>query len=130
MRFRTPEAIEFEIPDEWWNFAEMSKFSPTPGGFYVFPLQLASEVEVVPVSEVEPPRRNAGVEGLKKHKLMPVLFAMVDPEGVLPPVPVAENEVGSRYRFRALDGYHRYYASVAVGYTKLPVIIRKQVEVL
>jgi hypothetical protein len=127
MRFSVPDGSEFEIPDDWWSFAEMDKFSPAPGGFYVFPFELADDVTVVFVSDVEPPKRNPGVQGLKKHKLMPVLFAMADPQGVLPPIPVTGTETGSRYRFRALDGYHRYYASVAVGYTKLPVIIHNRV---
>jgi hypothetical protein len=29
-----------------------------------------------------------------------------------------------RYRVKVRNGYHRYYASVAVGFTKLPVVVR------
>jgi hypothetical protein len=28
MLFKMPDASEFEIPEEWWTFAEMDKFSP------------------------------------------------------------------------------------------------------
>ena len=27
MKFKTPSGIDFEIPDDWWNFAEMNDFS-------------------------------------------------------------------------------------------------------
>jgi len=29
-----------------------------------------------------------------------------------------------RYRVKVRNGYHRYYTSVAVGFTKLPVVVR------
>ena len=34
MRFETPtEQVAFEIPDEWWQFAEMDAFSSKGAGF-------------------------------------------------------------------------------------------------
>jgi hypothetical protein len=29
MRFETPRGVPFEIPDEWWTFAEMDAFART-----------------------------------------------------------------------------------------------------
>jgi ParB-like chromosome segregation protein Spo0J len=51
------------------------------------------------------------------------LLAFVSPECALPPVEVIRAFSG-RYDLKIINGYHRYYASVAVGYTKLPVVIR------
>lgn len=57
MKFRTPvDAIEFEIPDEWWTFAEMGAFSPNGGGYYPYPFQLANSVKVVEIADIEPPQ--------------------------------------------------------------------------
>ena len=126
MKFRTPaSAIEFDIPDEWWTFAEMSAFSPGGGGYYPYPFQLANSVEVVRLADVEPPRRNDGVPPFKKYKLVPILLAFGSPECALPPVEVEPmpNDGGTKYR--VVNGYHRYYASVAAGYTKIPVTIRQ-----
>ncbi|MTW18780.1 hypothetical protein GJ689_21500 [Rhodoplanes serenus] len=121
--------VFFEIPDEWWQFAEMDRFSPHRGGGY-FPYRAGAEedVEVVPIGDVEPPQRSEGVPLFKKYKLLPVLFAFTSPECELPPVEVNVIDSGGRYRFRVKNGYHRFYASAAVGYTRLPIILRQPFE--
>jgi hypothetical protein len=117
--FRIPlTTTEFEIPDEWWAFAEMNKF--TLDGVRHYPASRGSDWKPVSIDEVEPPKRNGGIEPFKKYKLMPVLFAFQSPECELPPVEVCEASEGP-YRFKVRNGYHRYYASLAVGYRKLPV---------
>jgi hypothetical protein len=121
-RFKIPlTTTEFEIPDEWWVFAEMDKFTPDGGGYY--PASPNSDWEPVSIDQLEPPKRNGGIQSFRKYKLMPVLFAFQSPECALPPVEVCEASDGP-YRFKVRNGYHRYYASSAVGYRKLPVIVR------
>ena len=124
MVFNTPNNdFTFDIPDDWWLFAEMDKFSPHECGFYLFPPKLDSIVKVVPIVEVELPTRDDGVPLLIKRNLLPILFGFTDPECVLPPVKVTELPQTHRYRFRLLNGCHRYYASVTAGYTRLPVTV-------
>lgn len=124
MKFNTPNKDSpFDILDDWWLCAEMDNFSPHECGFYLYPWQLARRVEVVPIVEVQPPTRNDGVPLLVKRNLLPILFGFTDPNCALPPVKVTELPQPHRYRFRLRDGCHRYYASVAAGYTKLPVIV-------
>ena len=121
MQFETPDgAMTFEIPDEWWTFADMGCFPD--GEFYPYPLQQADKVRVVSITDVEPPRRNDGVPPFKKYKMLPVLFAFTSPECALPAIEVSACSEG-HYRFRVQNGYHRYYASVAVGFTKLPIVL-------
>jgi hypothetical protein len=67
--------------------------------------------------------RNSGVPPFKKYKMVPILFALSSPECALPPVEV-DALAPAAHRFRLHNGYHRYYASVAVGYPSLPVVIR------
>ncbi|GMO47821.1 hypothetical protein BwSF12_54910 [Bradyrhizobium ottawaense] len=123
MRFELPEgAGSFDIPDDWWRFAEMERFQPSPGGYYPYKLRPQNDVEIVSIAEVEPPRRNPGVPMLKKFKMMPVLFAFQSPECALPPVEVYCATSGP-YRFTVHNGFHRFYGSMAAGYTHLPVLV-------
>ena len=126
MQFETPvTGTRFEIPDEWWSFADMDSFTLQGGRFYPYHQIMGApggDVEVVRLAEVEPPLRNEGVPPFKKYKLLQVLFAFQSPEGALPPVEVFLASSG-RYRFKVRNGYHRYYASVAVGFAQLPIVV-------
>lgn len=129
MKFITPGTeIEFEIPDEWWMFAEMDKFKLNGGRFYPYPSS-ATNVEAVDTSEIEPPTRNKNIPPFKKFKLVPVLMAFTSPECSLPPVEVVPNNSSNTYRFKVKNGYHRFYASIAVGYPMLPIIITEPYEI-
>jgi len=122
MQFRTPTGVSFEIPDEWWVCADMGSFSK--GANTSYPCWPGSQnVQIVSLVEVEPPTRSAGVPPFKKCKLIPVLFGFQSPESPLPPVPVLLNGTPGQYRYKVYDGYHRYYASAAVGYESLPVVV-------
>lgn len=125
MRFHTPDTTRaFDIPDEWWAFAEMDAFSPSPGSFYPYSSSGEGDTQVVPLLGIEPPSRNEGVSPFRKYKLVPVLLAFSSPECALPPVEVSCLHNSGTYQYRVVNGYHRYYASVAVGYTSIPVVVR------
>lgn len=129
MRFRTPRGDSaFEIPDDWWRFAEMDGFSPAPGGFYPYRAKAEDGVEVVALTEIEPPQRDHGIGLFKKYKLLPLLFAFSSPECRLPPVEVHASDSAGPYRLKVHNGFHRYYASVAAGYTKLPTVLVEPLE--
>jgi hypothetical protein len=117
-------SIEFEIPDDWWQFCDMENFRPATT-FYLYS-QRDVGVQTVPIAEVRPPERSAGVVGLHKNRLAPILLAFMSDRCTVPAVPVRELADGDRYRYEVLDGYHRYYASIAAGYTRLPVLIRSE----
>jgi hypothetical protein len=127
MKFKTsPTGVAFDIPDDWWAFAEMEKFSGIGGGCYFYGGQPSEHLtEVIDLSDVEPPSRNTGVPLFKKYKLVPVLFAFTSPECSLPPVRVERRLSPHCYRYRVTNGVHRYYASAAVGYTRLPILIQE-----
>jgi hypothetical protein len=124
MKFYTPApSVEFEIPDDWWLFAGMDEFKLYGGGF--FPPN-TPDCELVPLDQIEPPRRNATTPLFRKYKMVPVLFAFMSPECALPPVELNPIEGSGRYRYKVHNGFHRYYASAAVGYTQLPVTIHEE----
>jgi hypothetical protein len=122
MQFRTPAGMSFEIPDEWWACADMNKFSKGENQSYsCWPG--SQKVDIVPLAEIEPPQRGDGIPPFKKYKLVPILFGFQSPESPLPPVEVLRQEPPTQYRFKVFNGYHRYYASIAVGYLSLPVFV-------
>ncbi len=107
--------IAFEIPDEWWTFADMADFRP---GSEFYPPDM-SPYEKLALAEIQPPARS-GIPLFKKYKLLPVLFAFQSPECCLPLVDVIELPEPGRYRYAVHNGLHRFYGSVAAGYTYIP----------
>ena len=124
MKFRTPRGdVEFAIDDDWWHFAEMDAFSSRRiGDHFPIPVGSAEHVSVVETFDVQPPARSAGVDSFKKYKLVPLLCALRSPECAIPPISVARNSAGALYPYRVTNGFHRFYASVAVGYPRIAVV--------
>jgi len=117
MLFEVPgSAATFEIPDEWWEFCDMRSFKPRSNYYPYDPG--AESVELLDLRAVEPPRRDTGAP-FKKYKLVPVLLAFVSPECALPPIGAAKTASGYVVR----NGFHRFYASVAVGYKSIPAVV-------
>lgn len=127
MHFRHPfEAIEFEVPNEWLAMADAQSFMPKGTAF------LASSTPewptiLVPITEVEAPVRNRGVIGLHEDRSVSVLRAMVNTQP-LPPIEVHKKPSSLSGRLSVRDGYHRYFLSIALGFTMLPVSIRPYFE--
>lgn len=123
MRFKTPRGDgEFVIPDEWWEFTQPQRVREKHERYFPYS-QGAENIEIVKLSDIEPLKRDQGFELFKKYKLVPVLLAFQSPECALPPVVVTSSE-GGAYQYQILNGVHRYYSSVAVGYEFLPVVVR------
>ena len=124
MKFKTPppSSFAFEIPDEWWIFAEMNAFSSGEDSTYLY--KFSDEIRAVSLADIEPPKRFPGVPLLKKHRLVSLLLAFSSPDGcALPPVQIFLKDPSGPYRFEVYDGCHRFYASVAAGFVELPVLI-------
>ena len=127
MYYRHPtEHVEFEIPDAWWVVAGATNFVPTRLAF-VPATDPNWPTVLVPISDVEVPRRNDGVVGLHEDRTTSLLRAFFE-ESAVPPVEVHEPPGQNACRFMIRNGYHRYFLSIAVGYTLLPVSIRPYVD--
>jgi hypothetical protein len=124
MRYPMPHfSCEFEIPDDWIAEAGAQAFSRGTAAY-----RTSAQACDTPLTEVEPPPRLAHVHlswrGLDRDRFVRVLNWMV--LGVpIEPVPVVEMpfvDLGSSpYKFRVRDGVHRFYASIAAGFTHLPL---------
>jgi hypothetical protein len=119
MLFVVPGAArEFEIPDQWWDFCEMRAWQRQSEYFPYAPDE-NDEIQIIELGAIEPPARSPGVTMFKKYKLVPVLLAFRSPECQLPPVVLSKPQTGEG-RLQLRNGFHRFYASIAVGYTHVP----------
>jgi hypothetical protein len=76
MQFHTPRGDRvFEIPDEWWQFAEMDRLSRNGRRFFTYDGERYASAQGIALDEIEPPQRSEGVQLLQKSKLVPVLMA-------------------------------------------------------
>ena len=125
MRFQVPgEPFHFQIDDADWLFAGMDQFLRAVP-FFLYPRGLdvpGVDLRIVPLTQIEPcAPRFERAKPLARERIVPILLAFRPQEGVLPPVQV-ERLDGSRYSFRLVNGFHRYCASIAAGFTEIPVV--------
>lgn len=125
MKFKTAIGTVFEIPDDWWIFAEMNNFSPGESTAYVY--RGSPEIFEVPITEIEAPTRDPDVAFFQKCRMLPILFAF-GCYVALPPIVIRPLKNSSGLcRFTVYNGYHRYYASIAAGFAVLPVILAPKI---
>jgi hypothetical protein len=117
---RIMNRTRFEILDALWEAEGMLGFTPHARAFSVAPSQKGTIV-VVPISDIAAPVRDSGVRLFDEEKLIAILRAFRSGTP-LPPVEVNETSA-TPYRYKVFDGYHRYYASAAAGFSDLPVVI-------
>jgi len=128
-RFELSDGTDFEIPDGWWSDAGMTDFKPTGIAYRSGPHQAHTDYEVmiVPIAEIKPIHRSPGVTldhaGFNRDRMTKILRGLRDGDQI-EPVQVSTLDAGP-YKFQIYDGFHRFHASVAVGFTALPVIIGK-----
>jgi hypothetical protein len=123
-RFAMPKApCDFEVPDDWWAEAGMASFEATANCYFH-----AGVPAVVPLVQIEPPTRNPDVRpewrGFDRPRLISVLNGIAA-GAELPPVPLQVIANGhdfppAPFIYRVRDGFHRFYASIAAGFTHLP----------
>jgi hypothetical protein len=126
MRFLTPRGeTPFSIPDEWWEFVVINDLPFNHPHFYLYDGEKFADAEILRLWDIEPPRRTPDVQEFTKDKLVPVLHAFFSPEYSLGPIEVTRlrNAAKSPYKFRLARGFHRYYASVAIGYAMIPAMV-------
>lgn len=128
MKYRLPhQPLGFEIPDEWWATAKMDNWKPV-AKCYTATSAPRYPTTIVPISEVVAPVRNEGVAWFTEVRMVQVLTGFRSGE-VMPPIEVDEPLDQTCFRYRVRDGFHRFYASAAVGFTHLPVSVRPYFDI-
>lgn len=123
MRFLTPRGeCAFNIPDEWWEFVVLNDLPFNHPHFFNYDGDSFPNAEIIALAHIEPPRRSPGDEEFKKYKLVPVMLAFWSPEHLLAPINVKRSS-HPHYKYQLTRGFHRYYASVAIGYSMIPAMV-------
>ena len=117
---------EFEILTEWWTEAGMTGFVPSGTAYHS-----TSSATLVPLRQVEPPFRfpehPLDSNGFSRDRLISILRGFVDGaqiEAVLVVALPTMEFTPATFGYRVCNGLHRFYASVAAGYSRLPVVFR------
>lgn len=124
--------LSIVLEDEWWAEAEMAGFSPASNA-YRTDLSLSKggepilEVRIADVGPVGPVRCSIGIfrdseDGIPaRERVLKILrgFRLGD---AIPPVQVVECGPGSQHRYKLTAGIHRFYCSLAAGFTHVPTI--------
>ena len=123
--------FKFELSDEWWDEAGMRGFIPAQKSYYAdLKAFLGWTVYEIRVDEVEPVRRqlshgvfndDAETGRSAKDRVLDILRGFTN-GAAIPPVDVIQVQ-GADYRYKLTHGAHRFYCSVAAGFSYIPARI-------
>jgi len=132
MKFTRP--VPFEIPDDVWQAAvgsaprvAIDHFAHTFYRFHEGPPHIDVPVELVPIDDIVPPIRDAGTPMFIADRLPRLLRAILVGD-TLPAVLGQPTAPGAAHRLEIIDGFHRFYASAALGCSHVPVAVRQRFD--
>ena len=125
MRFVFP--VVFEVPDEWWIEAGLRNFKPKTTAYIAQPVT-GWPTETVLLAAIRPPARASGVRNFDRERMVNILRG-IRTDSPMPPVVVHNCPKPSQYLYEVRDGFHRFYASAAVGFSNLPIEIRPYFDI-
>ncbi|MGO7169500.1 hypothetical protein AB9F47_20815 [Rhizobium leguminosarum] len=118
-----------EIPDDWWAVAGMEGFMPSA------PTYTADDAASLAISlrDIAPPYRNLTTpkdfRGFDRVRMVSVLTAIANGTPLPPPVElIVIPKIDAVYKphdFGLLDGTHRFFGSIAVGFDAIPSTTRE-----
>ena len=114
----------FDIPDTWWFKAEMAEFQPKAPQYRADLSDLDGQTILsVCVGKVEPLRSRKLNNGYglfsDEERVVKILRGFIE-NTETPPVQVVKQPPGSDYVYRLYNGTHRFYCSVAAGFSHVP----------
>jgi len=131
MRFLMPNhPYEFKLPDEWWVEGRMEGFTPQSEA-YAYPV--AESVIVVPLADVQPLRRNVEKDwrGFDRGRMISILQGIASKKEI-PAIDVIDltcnHHPKPQFRYALSGGFHRFHASIAVGFRSIPAIVRPDLD--
>ena len=117
---------DFEIPDDWWLAARMQEFVACRPAY-----RSTFGARLVPLREIEPPQVDFAQPrdwcGFDRARMLRILEGFQTGAEMRPvpllELPFADVPSNKGYAYRPLDGYHRFYASIAAGFEFLPASV-------
>jgi len=123
--------LRIELPDEWLHEAGMLRFVPESSSYLVdSSTSQSGSIFEVSMADVAPVRRSHGVPIFNadsdtgrtaRERVVSILRGFRSGKG-LPPIKVVVLPNDQRYRYRLVDGAHRFYCSLALGFSTVPVV--------
>lgn len=109
--------VVFKIADEWLSETSAVGFMPPTSSYPTKP-ELSSKI--IEIGNIRPPTRSRGKPWFKKDRMIRIVRGLVD-GNALPPIEVhvPPNLIG--YSFVVKDGFHRFYGSIALGFSEIPI---------
>lgn len=120
MKIILPNIDAFELPDEWLRDSAMSSFVPNSR---YYPVNLSACTCVVPIGQIEPPMRDNGERWFRNRDSVIALLKRMRDGGEIDPIEVWSKEKKTSTSYIVRDGFHRFYLSVALGYSEIPIKI-------
>lgn len=122
--------LAIELNDSWWAEAEMDGFKPASTAYRVEMNGTHSHgIFEVKINEVRPVQRALGVaifndsdEATARDRVVSILRGF-RAAAIIPPVEVVSEPDGSPYRYKLVHGAHRFYCSIAVGFSHVPAVM-------
>lgn len=111
--------VAFDVPDEWWQETGMTGFTPRASS-YRPAVRPGQDYTLVPIAQFDPPRRTPPYPLIFRTQSLAILRGFAT-DAAIPPVTAEKLSTGP-YSVMLREGFHRFYLSVAAGFTHMPVI--------
>jgi hypothetical protein len=125
----THHELRIELNDNWWSEAGMIGFVPMAKYYRVDPdFSKGQQISAVRIEDVEAAvvrSSNVGIfhdsieEGTARERVLRILRGFRLGEAI-PPVQISAGR--GAHRFKLVHGAHRFYCSLAAGFTHVPAI--------
>jgi hypothetical protein len=121
--------LRIELDDAWWVEAEMTNFTPASHAFRPDLEKARGEtIFEARIDEVAPLQRNPDVgifndneEATARERVVRLLRGFRE-GAAIPPVILIGQPATSSFRYKIGHGSHRFYCSLAVGFSHIPAI--------
>lgn len=114
--------LEIELDDTWWAEAGMDGFVPHNRAYRVDRgLANGKEIFEIPIDEVSPVIRGPGVAYFVKERVLDILNGFRNDDEIRP-VEIGLEPPGSKFCYKVTDGCHRFYCSLAAGFSHVPAV--------
>lgn len=112
---------DFEIPDAWLTAAGVFGWIAL-AECYVATADSCHPTAVIPLDSIAPPVRDDGIRWFDKDRMVRILQGLRCGTR-LPPIEIHELPDELIFRYSIRNGFHRFYASAALGFTHIPVTV-------
>jgi hypothetical protein len=125
------EGFVFTIDDAWWAASKAHLFVPAEQSYRAAAPQRKTDraIRVISIAQIEPLIRqlshgpfNDEKDGPSAETRVTALLTGFVSGAPIPPIEILRADVSSQYEHRLYHGAHRYWCSVAVGFTHIPAI--------